>query len=94
MIFGNLGKMAEMMKEAKKMKDELDRARYQGEAGGVLAVVSGAMEVIDLKIPEETDPKKVGDLTKKAINLAFQEAKNDMANKMKGMAGGMNLPGM
>ena len=90
MIFGNLGKMGEMLKAAKQMKDALSRARFEGEAGGVRAVVNGEMDLLELKIP----PGANESLVKDAVNRALKTAKAEAAKMMSKMTGGLNLPGL
>ncbi len=90
MIFGNLGKMAEMVKQAKALKDEMSRARYEEERGGVKVIVNGEMEIIELKIAPNTPEANVKD----TINRAIHKAKMESAKVMQKLTGGMNLPGM
>ncbi len=90
MIFGNIGKMGEMLKQAKQLKDELSRARYEAEAGGVKVVINGEMEITELTVPPNAPASSI----KEAINRALREAKNDMTKKMSKITGGMQLPGM
>lgn len=92
MVFGNLGKMAEMMKQAKQIKDEMSRARYSGEAGGVKVVVNGEMEIVDLFIPPELNPAKAGPTIKDAVNRALHTAKAEAAKSLQKMTGGLNFP--
>ncbi|MFH1542054.1 MAG: YbaB/EbfC family nucleoid-associated protein [bacterium] len=97
MIFGNLGNMGEMLKMAKEMKGklsemkkELQAARYEETVNGIKVVISGEMQIMELKIP--------GNLTnldkqvQEAINKVMKIAKDDAAQKMKGLAGGLGLP--
>lgn len=90
MIFGNIGKMGEMLKQAKQLKDELSRARYEAEAGGVKVVINGEMEITELTVPPNAPASSI----KEAVNRALKEAKNDMTKKMTKITGGMQLPGM
>jgi len=94
MIFGQFGDMVKQARELKanldKVKGELSRARYEVETGGVKAVFSGEMELLDLKLPPNPDANRV----KEAINQGLKKAKDDAADKLKGAAGGMNIPGL
>ena len=94
MVFGKFGDMMGMIKQAKMLKDEMGKARYEAEAGGVRVVVNGEMEVIELKISIETNLNKIESLVKEAVNRAMKSAKADMAQKMSKMTGGLQLPGM
>lgn len=94
MIFGQFGDMVKQARELqsnlKRIKDELSRMRYEGESGGVKAIVSGEMELIELTSPASASPKNIKD----AVNQALKKAKDDAANKLKDAAGGMNIPGL
>jgi DNA-binding YbaB/EbfC family protein len=105
MGFPNLGNMGEMIKMAremqgqlKKIKDDLARSIYDAEAGGVRVTVSGDMEVKEVKIgPQVVNPNSVEQLNrlvKEALNKALKLAKDDASRKMKGITGGLGLPGM
>lgn len=94
MIFGNLGKMGEVLRQAKQLKDELSKARYEGEAGGVKVIINGEMEIVELKIPQEANVSKLESLIKDAVNRAMRQAKVDMAAKMSKVTGGLQLPGL
>jgi hypothetical protein len=102
MIFGNMGEMMkmarEMQNELKKIKEELSHAVFEGSAQGVTAKISGDMEIREIKIdPRLVDPNKVGNLekaVKEAAERALKTAKDEAAKKMKGLTGGLGLPGM
>ena len=99
--------MGNMMKQARKMQQdmlrvqaELEEAEYTASAGGgvVEATVTGKNRVVGIKIqPEAVDPDDVEmleDLIVAAIGEAMNQAESDAAEKMKKVTGGMNLPGM
>jgi len=94
MIFGNIGKMGEMLKQAKQLKDEIAKAKYEGEANGVKVVINGELEITELKIPPGMDVGRIEFSVKEAVNRTMKTAKNDMAQKMSKITGGMQLPGM
>ena len=97
MIFGNLGDMAGMMKKAmemqkqmKKIKDELSKARYEAEVNGNKVIVNGEMEILEMHAGENLSIKDV----KEATNKALKKAKEDAANKLGDVTGGMNITGL
>ena len=105
MIFGNLGKMGDMMKMAKEMqgklkqvKQELERERYDGFADGVAVKVSGDMELKEVKLePKMLDASKKSQLElaiQEAASKALKNAKDAAARKMKSVTGGMGMPGL
>jgi DNA-binding protein YbaB len=94
MVFGNLGKMAEMMKQAKRVKDLMSKVRCEGEAGGVKIVVNGEMDFVEVNIPVDMSGNKAASLVKEAANKAMHLAKIEAAKAMQAVTGGMQLPGM
>jgi DNA-binding YbaB/EbfC family protein len=102
MVFGNIGDMMKMAREMQgKLKDikaQLAKEIYEGKSKSVTAKVSGEMELKEIKIdPAVVDPNNVGKLEKEvgeAVGKAFKTAKDEAAHKMKGLTGGLGLPGM
>jgi DNA-binding YbaB/EbfC family protein len=102
MIFGNMGEMMKMAREMqgqmKKVKDELAKEIFEGASSGVKAKVSGDMELKDIKIDAKVvDPGKVENLekqVKEALNQSLKAARDGAAKKLKGVTGGLGLPGM
>lgn len=97
MIFDKLGNMGELLKQAremqsnlKKLKDELAHSRYEGEADGIKVIVNGDLEITDIQSTESINAKNI----KEAVNRALRKAKEDASQKMKGLTGGMNIPGL
>src|SRR3989338_7868352 len=91
-IFGNLGKMGEMLKQAKAMKDAMSRVKCEGEAGGVVVTVNGEMDILEIKIPPEVSLARAGQLVKEAANKALHSAKTQAAKMMQGLTGGPSFP--
>ena len=99
--------MGSMMAKAQKMQADMQSAQAEVEAmeveatagGGVVTVrANGAKKILSVKIdPEAVDPDDVEmleDLVTAAVNEAMSKADNMMQEKMGGITGGMNLPGM
>lgn len=99
--------MQQMMKQARKMQEQLAAARetiaqstVDASAGGgmVKVTVSGDMQVTSLKIdPEAIDPEDVEmleDMVMAAVNEALRGV-GELANRQMGaVTGGLNIPGM
>ncbi len=98
MIFGQFGDMVKQAKELqgnlKKVKDELQKQRYEAEAGGVKVVVNGEMDILDVKIGPNVNLNKADGLFKDAANKALKQAKDDAAEKLKKVTGGISIPGL
>ncbi|MEG1980322.1 MAG: YbaB/EbfC family nucleoid-associated protein [Victivallaceae bacterium] len=101
-MFGNLGKIAGLMKQAKEiqkqMKEELPKMEFTASAGGdkVVAVVSGDFRVkkITINPAAGNDPAALAHLTTDAVNAAMDMAKNYTAGKMSELTGGVDIPGL
>ena len=99
--------MQQMMKQARKMQEQLAaaqetiaRSTVDASAGGgmVKVTVSGDMQVTSLKIdPEAIDPEDVEmleDMVMAAVNEALRGV-GELANRQMGaVTGGLNIPGM
>ncbi|WP_199617238.1 YbaB/EbfC family nucleoid-associated protein [Paenibacillus alkalitolerans] len=102
-----MGNMNQMMKQVKKMQEQMMKAQeelqnktVEGTAGGgvVSVTMSGDKKVLDVKIkPEAVDPDDVDmlqDLVLTAVNDALTKA-DELANQDLGrFTGGMNIPGL
>ena len=82
------------------MQDELNKQSFEGSSGGgaVKVTVSGAREFQSITIdPEVVDPGDVEmleDLVGAAVKEALSQAEAAHSEAMKGVTGGMGLPGM
>lgn len=99
--------MQQMMKQARKMQEQLAAAQetiaqstVDASAGGgmVKVTVSGDMQVTSLKIdPEAIDPEDVEmleDMVMAAVNEALRGV-GELANRQMGaVTGGLSIPGM
>lgn len=96
-----------MLKQAQKMQEELARAQEQAAArtfeasvgGGLVTVTaSGSGDItairIDPKAVDPTDVEALEDLVLTGIQRAQAEAKAAMAEDMKKITGGLNIPGL
>lgn len=83
--FGDLKKMADQAKEIQKRLGDI---KITVEHKGVTVVMTADQKVVE--ISGDSDLGKVRD----AVNEALKEAQKVAANEMKGLMGGMGLPGM
>ena len=104
---GGMGNMNNLMKQAKKMQDqmmkiqeELEEKTVEASAGGgvITAVANGSQEIVEIRIdPEAVDPEDVEmlqDLIMAAINEALRQADEMAQSEMGKLTGGMGIPGM
>ena len=101
------GNMADMMKQAQAMQERLGKIQEKAEtktveasAGGGMVTITanGGMKIIKIAIDPEVlkseDPEMLQDLLVAATNEALRKAKELMAEEVKGLTGGMGIPGM
>ncbi|MFZ3102998.1 MAG: YbaB/EbfC family nucleoid-associated protein [Desulfitobacteriaceae bacterium] len=104
---GGMGNMSQMLKQAQKLQEDMARTQEElqsktvdASAGGgaVQVVVSGKMEVVELRIkPEAVDSEDVEmleDLIKVAINEGLRKAQEMTASEMGKLTGGLKIPGL
>ncbi len=94
-LFGQMGDMYKLQKEAKKIKAELAKIHVFAESDGIKVTVSGDQTVLKVEIVNEpilSDPRKVEKAFIDATNRATKKSQQISAEKMKGLMGGM--PGM
>ncbi|MGI6294748.1 MAG: YbaB/EbfC family nucleoid-associated protein [Armatimonadota bacterium] len=108
--FGNMGNipgLGNLMKQAQKMaaeteriQEELHNERVEVSSGGgmVTAVVTGAGELLEVKIdPQVVDPEDVEmlqDLIVSAVREALDKANETKQERLAELTGGMGLPGL
>jgi len=103
---GGLGNMNNLMKQAQKLQQEMEKmqkdlevAEFEATVGGgaVLVKVNGKKELTHIEIkPEVVDPDDVEmlqDLVLSAVNQAIKKADEETSSKMGKLTGGMGMPG-
>jgi hypothetical protein len=106
-MFKGLGGLGALIKQAQQMggkmqqlNEELKQRRVKGIAGGemVEVEVNGLLEVLHCRVSEqlirEGDRELIEDLVVAATNQAIGKAKQQHAESMKQLTGGLELPGM
>ncbi len=100
-MLGDLMKQAQkMQQEMGKIQEESKKKTVEASAGGgmVVAVASGAMEIVSIKIERDVvnpdDIEMLQDLVAAAVNEALRRAQQMVSDDMGKITGGMNLPGM
>lgn len=102
-------KMKEMMSQANQMQEEVQRKLEQtvveGTSGGgaVTATMNGKKQLLKMRIDPaavtglsgaQPDVEMLEDLIVSAVNDAGRKAEDALQSSVKGMLGGLNLPGM
>ena len=102
-----LGNMANHKKQAQQMQAQMAKLQEEaatktvtGSAGGGMVTVTanGALEVVSVRIDPEAlkdaDAEMLQDVVLAATNEALKNARQLMAEQMKSVTGGMNIPGL
>ena len=105
--FPGMGNMNQLMKQAKKLQEqmaklqeELEQKTVEASAGGgvVTVVANGKKEIVEVKIaPEAVDPDDVEmlqDLILAAVNEALRRAEEMVQEEMGKVTGGLSIPGI
>ena len=101
---GNIGQMLKQMQQLQsKMQEvqtELESAEVEGSSGGgmVKVVANGKNEivsvVIDPEVVDKDDVEMLQDLIVAAVNQAREKVQEMQSEKMSGLTGGLNIPGL
>jgi DNA-binding YbaB/EbfC family protein len=99
------GGMGNMMKQAQKMQEDMQKAQQEianmeveGQAGGgmVKVLMNGRHELRRVNIDEslmQEDKEMIEDLLAAAVNDAVRKIEQESSTKMSGLTAGLNLPG-
>lgn len=101
------GMLNDMMKQAKKMQQEMGKVQEEARqktveasvGGGMVTVIAnGAMEIISIKIDREVvnpdDIDMLQDLVTAASNEALRRAQQMVNEEIGKVTGGLNIPGL
>src|SRR4051812_15273968 len=105
-VFNNLGNLADLMRNAGKIRETMEKAteslgqlQVEGTAGGgvVTAKANGRLELvsvrIDPKLLADGDAELLEDLVTAAVNQALTKAREAAARSISSLAGGLPIPG-
>jgi len=86
--------------EIARVQQELSRKTVEASSGGgmVTAVANGKQEIISVKIEPEVvtsgDIEMIQDLVLAAVNEALKKSQEMVAEEMRKITGGLNIPGL
>lgn len=89
-----------MQKQMAQMQEELATRTVEATAGGglVTVVITGGLEVQEIKIDQEAvdpeDMELLEDAILVAVNEALKKAQEMVASEMSKITGGLNIPGL
>ncbi len=97
----------DMLKKAQELKSKLDKAQKElsntvveadSGKGAVRVTVNGQQKVLSIKIsPKVIDadkPEHLEELVLKAVNEALTKSQKVAAKQLKGLTGGLKIPGL
>jgi DNA-binding YbaB/EbfC family protein len=99
------GAMGNLMKQAQKMQEDMQKAQeevanleVEGQAGGgmVKVVMNGRHEIRKVSLDDslmQDDKEMIEDLLAAAVNDAVRRVEQQTQEKMAGVTAGLNLPG-
>jgi DNA-binding YbaB/EbfC family protein len=99
------GAMGNLMKQAQKMQEDMQKAQeevanleVEGQAGGgmVKVVMNGRHEIRQVTLDDslmQDDKEMIEDLLAAAVNDAVRRVEQQTQEKMAGVTAGLNLPG-
>ncbi len=101
-----LNKLGDVLKQAQQLQEQMSELQRQaaertveGSAGGgmVRVIVNGRLEVVSVEIDPAAlaadDKEMLQDLIVAAVNQGVRNAQTLVAQEMKKLTGGLNLPG-
>ena len=98
---GNIMKQAQKMQaQIAKVQEELAEKTVEASAGGgmVTVVVNGKQEILSIKIEPEVidaqDRDMLQDLVVAAVNEGLRKSQEMVAEEMKKITGGLQIPGL
>jgi len=88
-LFGQMGNMYKLQKEAKKIKDELEKTHITAEENGIKIIVNGEQKLLAIEISDDamTEKKKLEKTMVEVLNRAIKKAQLHAAEKMKPILG-------
>lgn len=95
-MFDKAKDLYKLQKQAREIKRKLKNTHIEAEHEGVIVIINGEQEVIDLRISDEalTDKKKLEKNVINCFNKAIKRSQQIGAEAMKDVMGDLNLPGM
>jgi hypothetical protein len=97
-MFGKMGEMLKLQREAKRIQKELRDTEVESVSGGgkIKVILNGEVQVVKIDIDEEVlKPENKAEIENSllnTINAGVKKAQGEAAEKSKGMLSKLNLP--
>lgn len=100
-MLGDMMRQAQVLQEKMaKAQEEAGKKTVEATSGGgmVTVIANGRQELLSIKVDRQVvnpeDIEMLQDLVLAAVNEALKKSRDMMAEEMKGLTGGLNIPGM
>lgn len=95
-MFDKAKNLYKLQKQAREIKEKLKNTHIEAENEGVVVVINGEQEVVEVRLADEAlqDKKKLENNLLSCMNKAVKKSQQIGAELMKDIMGDMNLPGM
>jgi DNA-binding YbaB/EbfC family protein len=100
-MLGDMMRQAQVLQEKMaKAQEEAGKRSVEATSGGgmVTVIANGRQELLSIKVDRQVvnpeDIEMLQDLVLAAVNEALKKSRDMMAEEMKGLTGGLNIPGM
>lgn len=95
-MFDKAKDLYKLQKQAREIKKKLNNTHIEAEHEGVIVIINGEQEVVEVKINDEAlqNKKSLEENITKCLNKAIKRSQQIGAELMKDVMGGFNLPGM
>ena len=96
--------MSQMIKQAQKMQEQMEKAQEEINAKEYTTTVGGG--VVEIKMtgdkvlrsitlkPEIVDPEAIEDLIVSGVNEVLRQVESETETRMNDISGGLNIPGL
>jgi len=100
-MLGDMMRQAQVLQEKMaKAQEEAGKKTVEAASGGgmVTVIANGRQELLSIRFDRQVvnpeDIEMLQDLVLAAVNEALKKSRDMMAEEMKGLTGGLNIPGM
>lgn len=95
-MFDKAKNLYKLQKQAREIKGKLKNTHIEAEHEGVVVVINGEQEVIEIRIADEAmqDKKKIEVTIVQCLNKAIKKSQQIGAELMKEVMGDLNMPGL
>lgn len=95
-MFDKARNLYKMQKQAREIKSQLKKTHIEAENEGVVVVISGEQEVVEIRISDEAlaDKKKLEKNLESCFNKAVKKSQQIGAELMKEIMGPDGFPGL